>query len=132
MSTATKKSVYSTVYQSGGFGWRKMVVKLHEVENRDYAQYRNIPSFVYTEKGKRTKYRIHVTRGGVVILAGDHHPEPPSGLKTEEIVPGSGLVVKSSIFGSFDPRYDEMFHEWFAKYLAESGAEVLHDWRKSE
>ena len=113
-----------TIYRSGGmFGVQKLEAWLFETGRERYAQYDDLPYYIYTQKGKRSKRkgRTEGYKPYVVIVAGwGVELEPDSGF----VDAGDG--VSKSRYGSCDDRFDTDFD---VRISEATGLEILHDWR---
>lgn len=113
----------ATVISLGAFGMRKELIYLHAVSRRDYAQYKNVLSYDFTEKGKRKGFRAHCASdsGKLTMIFPGWQEEMayPSGMEKTE----HGM---RSRFASFDEAYTDEAKAFFQS-IRDSGTKILLD-----
>lgn len=122
-----------TIYSDSEFGGciNKYEGKLIEFGTRPYAQYKKTPYVTFIPTRKR--YPRQILKGYkpfILILDGVGHPQPPSAFN-EPVIHGLVTVYKSKYL-SFDERYDTDFDTMIDKYIVESGARVIADYRHTK
>lgn len=112
-----------TVISLGAFGLSKQFIYLHAASRRDYAQYKSVLSYDFTEKGKRKAFRAHCasSSGRLTMIFPDWQEGLiyPCGMeKTEH--------GTRSRFASFDQAYTDEARAFFQS-MRDSGAKILLD-----
>lgn len=106
--------------------------ELIEHGTKKYAQYNKAPFVKWIPLGKRKP--VGITKSGsspmLLILEGVGHPNPES-MWGEGKKVGDATVTEVK-YASFDDRWEKDFDTMIDKYIAESGAKVIADYRHTK
>lgn len=128
---AKKDNNLVTIYSSGMLGINKVEAKLVDHGTKKYAQYDNAPyvRFIPTRKRKvrgiQDGYKPYI-----LILKGQGHPDLETWKPATEPTPG--VIVREALYSMCDARWDTDADTKLDAYIAESGAEVIADYRHTK
>ncbi len=122
METKIEVTIYTTSEFFGSVV--KYQGKLISHGTRQYAQYKDAPFVEYIPKGKRNIARIQKSYKPYLLIVKGYNTPDPQGMFAEAKA-NNGVIIKESLYSSFDDRYKTDFD----KILENSDIETIADYR---
>ena len=119
-----------TVYSKGMLGINQYEVRLVKHGTKKYAQYGNAPFVHFVPKRCRKARGIQGSYSPwILVLDGWGHPKMDVWQPARE---EHGCIVQEALYGGCDPRWDTDADTKLDAYIAETGVDVVGDYRHTK